>query len=300
VVSLDEAVMNRKYERGVRLFTYDATLPLNATERVRSRSADFTRLELSYASPAGGRVPATVFVPREDGPFPALILQHGLPGSRSDMLFIARDYAASGVLTLSLDAPFARGEPTTLTDPISFTRRDRRDQIQLIVDLRRAVDYLLRRDDVDPDRVGYLGISYGAAMGGLLAGVERRIVAYALLVGDGGLVEHHTGPDAQAGSLDFLDPHQRRHWLFLMEPIEPIYYVGHAAPAELLFQSALHDEAVTVEDAVRFQEAGSEPKQVRWYESGHLLPVEAVCYTWSWLERQLSFVGIPRSIRCPG
>jgi cephalosporin-C deacetylase-like acetyl esterase len=74
---------------------------------------------------------------------------------------------------------------------VRFDERDRREQIQLIVDLRRAVDLLVARDDVDPDRIGYLGVSYGGAMGGLLAGVEDRV--------DGGhFLPHEADCDAAA------------------------------------------------------------------------------------------------------
>ena len=37
---------------------------------------------------------------------------------------------------------------------------------------------------VDAERMGYSGGSYGAAMGGLLAGVEKRIKAYVVMKGD--------------------------------------------------------------------------------------------------------------------
>jgi dienelactone hydrolase len=62
---------------------------------------------------------------------------------------------------IAIDAPFARRSGA----PIAFTRRDRAEQIQLIVDLRRAVDLLRARADVDDDRIAYLGMSYGAVMG---------------------------------------------------------------------------------------------------------------------------------------
>jgi BAAT / Acyl-CoA thioester hydrolase C terminal len=48
------------------------------------------------------------------------------------------------------------------------------------------VDLLSARPEVDEQRLGYIGWSYGAAIGGLLAAVERRIKAYVLAVGGGG------------------------------------------------------------------------------------------------------------------
>jgi dienelactone hydrolase len=53
----------------------------------------------------------------------------------------------------------------------------------LVVDLRRALDVLLERPDVDAKRVGYVGHSLGAAWGSALAGFERRIKAFVLIGG---------------------------------------------------------------------------------------------------------------------
>jgi uncharacterized protein len=72
-----------------------------------------------------------------------------------------------------------------------------------------------------------------------------------------------------------------------MEPIEPIYFIGPAAPAHILFQSARNDEAVSESDAIRYQEMASEPKEIRWYESGHFLPDAARCDSARWLADRL-------------
>ena len=107
-------------------------------------------------------------------------------------------------------------------------------------------------------------------MGGLLSGVEDRIQAYVFMVGDGGLVSHFTGPDNLFGTLSVvMDKTERQSWQKSMWPIEPIHYVGHAEPAALLYQSARNDEAVSLDDSIRYHWAGSNPKKVIWYDSGH-------------------------------
>jgi hypothetical protein len=299
IISVREPVIERKYEAALPLFRYDRSAPLRIRKESGSEaSSDYVHHEISYESPLGGRVPASLLVPRGLGPFPALVIQHGMPGTRSDVITEARLYAAGGVVTISIDAPFARRGRAGLAEPITFTTQDRREQIQLIVDLQRAVDLLLARNDVDPRRIAYMGISYGAAMGGLLAGIETRISAYVLAVGDGGIVEHFTGPEDGHAPLTFLSPARRRTWLRAMEPIEPIYFIGHAAPADLLLQSADFDEAVSEADALRYQELASEPKEVRWYASGHFLPDEARCDAAIWLRTRLAF-GSSALAPCP-
>jgi len=267
------------------LFAYDAEAPLDIQEENRRRGEGVTVIDLTYASPMGGRVPATLVVPDGDGPFAGLILQHGMPSSRQAMISTAETYARLGALAISIDAPFARRKDGQ-DEPMTLTEQDRREQIQLIVDLRRAVDLLLSRPEVDPQRLAYLGSSYGGAMGGLLAGVEDRLQAYVLMVGDGGLVSHVTGPEDTEWWL--AKPEQvRRQWLAWMWPIEPIHYVGCAAPAALLFQNGTLDEMVPPADALRYQQAGSEPKTVRWYEAGHGLGREAFRDQAEWLSETI-------------
>ena len=276
----------------VHLFDYDAREPPGIRVLSTTKDDALTVQEIEYASPRGGRVPATLVVPDGPGPFAGVLLLHGLPGNRQQLLPGAEELARRGAVTLSIDAPFSR--PGRLGGaPFHLDERDREDQIQLIVDLRRGLDLLVSRPDVDPKRLGYAGGSYGGTMGGLLAGVERRIKAYALYFGDGGMVSHFTGPGVKDRPLDRLPKEQAKRWLAAMRPIEPIRFVGRAAPARLLFQNGLRDKKVSPENARAFQKAGSEPKTLFWYDSGHQLPIEGVCDLYGWIAEQLGL----RSLR---
>nr|NIS79658.1 DUF4396 domain-containing protein [Anaerolineales bacterium] len=166
------------------------------------------------------------------------------------------------------------------------------DQIQLITDLRRAIDLLITRPEVDPQRLAYLGVSYGGAMGGLLAGIEHRLVAYVLQVGDGGLVTHSTGLDDVGSSFQDLSVEEQVRWVEAMWPIEPIHYVSQAAPAELLFLNGTQDALVPPADALRYQSAGSDPKTILWYEAGHRLPLKAMRDQVAWLESRIGLVNL--------
>ncbi len=199
--------------------------PLDIREEKRWRDGGVTVIDFNYASPRGGRVPATLVLPDGAGPFAGLVFMHGHGGYRRDLLARAETYARLGAVGILISAPSNRPEHDNYR-PIFFRgEQDGREQIQLIVDLRRAVDILLAQSEVDPQRLGYVGSSYGGAMGGLLAGVEGRIKAYALEVGDGGLVTHFSGAMIMG-----LPDQVRRDWLAAMWPIEPIHYVGCAAP----------------------------------------------------------------------
>jgi dienelactone hydrolase len=277
-----------------RLFDYDASAPLDVQTVKTETREEYTWNEITYASPKGGRVPALLLVPDGPGPFAGILLMHGAPGTYERVVPEAETLVARGAVILAINAPFSRG--ARLGDPretLHFDERDRDDQVQLIVDLRRAVDLLLSRPDVAKDRLAYAGRSFGGAQGGLLAGVEKRIKAYALVVGDGGMVSHFTGPDDTNGPLQTLPPEQAKRWLATMEPIEPIRWVGRAAPAHLLFQNGRQDPLVPEADGRAYQEAGSEPKTVLWYDAGHQLNDQATRDRHVWLAEKIGIAPPP-------
>ena len=240
--------------------------------------------DISYPSPKGGDVTAYLLIPEGAGPHAGIILMHGSSGSRESLLPLAKDLVVTGAVVMTIDGPAARVPGRNW---LTFTPQDREEQIQLIVDLRRGVDVLMQQPGVDPARIGYMGYSYGAAMGGLLAGVEHRIKAYGLMVGDGGLVTHFMEAGEPVGGFETIPERMREAWLEAMEPIDSIHYVGHAAPSTLFFQNARYDSLVTEADALVYQATGSEPKRIEWYDSGHGLPDQAFIDMVNWLAEQI-------------
>jgi dipeptidyl aminopeptidase/acylaminoacyl peptidase len=77
---------------------------------------------------------------------------------------------------------FERGTgkvPDSRTEPRAF-----RDWlIQLSKDMRRSIDYLETREDIDKNRVAFYGMSGGAVMGPMALAVENRFKAAILIVG---------------------------------------------------------------------------------------------------------------------
>jgi uncharacterized protein len=272
------------YEENVQLFDYDMGSPVEITENAVQREDNYTVHDISYPSPKGGEVPAYLVIPDGPGPYAGILLMHGSSGSRESLFPLAKDLVHTGAVVMTISGPSAR---TTNRDWIHFTEQDREEQIQLIIDLRRGVDVFIQHANVDPERIAYIGYSYGAAMGGLLAGVEHRIKAYGLMVGDGGLVTHFTEGDKPVGGFETVPARMRENWLEAMEPIDSIHYVGHAAPSALFFQNARFDSLVAEEDALAYQAAGSEPKRIEWYNSDHGLPAQAYVDMVIWLAEQI-------------
>jgi dienelactone hydrolase len=265
------------------LFAYDVDAPLNLQRTVESTKNGVELSAISFSSPDGGSVPGLLFDPvTRPGLRPGMVLMHGMPGTARVMTAQAQLLAELGAVVIAIDAPFARrGGP-----PVRFGTADRAEQIQLVKDLQRAVDVLRARADVDGKRVAYLGVSYGGAMGALFVGVERRLRAAVLVVGDGGLVSHFTGPE-DANFLAGLSCATRANWFRAMAPIEPIRFIPHAPPTALLLQNGRLDNLVPAADAQELHAAAPEPKTIRWYDAGHGLSQQAAFDRHDWLHAEI-------------
>ena len=265
------------------LFAYDIDAPLNLQKAVENTIDGVEVSSISFNSPDGGSVTGMLFDPVTRSSLrPGIVLMHGMPGNARVMAPYAQVLAQHGAVVIAIDAPFARrgGEP------VRFSPEDRAEQIQLIKDLQRAVDVLRAHANVDDERIAYLGISYGGAMGALFVGIERRIKAAVLVVGDGGLVSHFTGPE----DLDFmagLSCATRVAWFRAMAPIEPIRFIPHASPTALLLQNGRLDNLVPAADAQAVHAAAPEPKTILWYDAGHGLNQQALLDRHDWLLEQI-------------
>jgi fermentation-respiration switch protein FrsA (DUF1100 family) len=111
-----------------------------------------------------------------------------------------------------------------------------------------------------------------------------------LMSGDGGLVEHFSGPEDRSGPLFMLSPARRKAWLAAMRPTEPLAWVKRAS-APILFLSGRRDHVVPARDAARYQRAAPQPKEIRWYDSDHMLPAQAWCYAARFLGRHVGIAG---------
>lgn len=265
------------------LFAYDVDAPLNLQKTLESTDDGVEVSTISFRSPDGGSVTGLLFDPVTRSSLrPGIVLMHGMPGTARSMAGQGRLLASYGAVAIAIDAPFARRSGP----PVRFSAADSAEQVQLIRDLQRAVDVLRAQPNVDAERLAYLGISYGGAMGALFVGIERRIRAAALVVGDGGLVSHFTGPE-DVGFMSSLSCATRLAWLRAMTPIEPIRFIAHASPTALLLQSGRLDALGPAADAEELHAAAPAPRTIRWYDAGHGLNLQAALDRHDWLHEQV-------------
>jgi eukaryotic-like serine/threonine-protein kinase len=69
------------------------------------------------------------------------------------------------------------------TPPHSGTNAERDETIQQAQDLRRSIDYLETRPEIDATRLAYYGISWGAVQGPIMLAVEKRFKAAVFAAG---------------------------------------------------------------------------------------------------------------------
>ena len=273
------------------MFEYDRKIPLEAKE-VGIENRDGTQVhDISYASPKGGRVTAYLVVPPGKGKFAGVIFMHARPGSRKIFLDEALSLTRAGAVALLIDAPFSRsGESKRDFDPnVTKPEVDRDIYIQTVIDMQRGVDLLLSRPDIDRKRIGFIGHSFGAHTGVLLAAVEKRIKAYAIMAGAPSLTEFlrtSTIP-AVVETRNSLTKAQQENYFTTLAAVDPISYIGHVAPSTLLLQFGKKDTYPSEQSAARYADVASNPKLIKWYDAGHALNEEARHDRAVWLQKQI-------------
>ncbi len=243
----------------VHLYDRDPGQPLNAEVKPFEDTADWAVVHVLYDSTHGQRVPALLGLPKAGvKPYPLLLVQHGLGGNKNvDYVRLpALELAKAGYATLRLDA-HSHGERTladALADHVGrvISMVQNGGWAQSVVDMRRGLDYCATRDDLDMDRVGYMGVSMGAIMGGVLCGVDDRVDAAVLMLG---------------GSLGVLLPG-------FFDAIDPANYIAGFAPRPLLMLNGKQDPLITPAAAQRLFDAAQNPKRIVWYDTAHTLPLE--------------------------
>jgi class 3 adenylate cyclase/dienelactone hydrolase len=133
-------------------------------------------------------------------------------------------------------------------------------------DIGRTLDYLATRQDMQNDKIGYLGWSWGGFMGGIMPAIEKRIKAVVLNVG--GMCMTRSLPEA-----DQIN--------FLPRVTQPV-----------LMLNGKHDMYFPVETSQKpmFEFLGTPAanKKMILYESGHLVPrTDFVKETLDWFDKYL-------------
>lgn len=271
VLSISINAQSNSFSDLKRLYDYDSKKPLDIQETKVIERKEARIREISFDSPKEGSVTAFLVEPVRKGRYAGIIFGHWGYGTKTEFLAEAIEYAKSGAVSILIDYPWVRPAPWRRNVSGDQAEAVRDLRIAAVVDLRRAIDLLLTRKDVDPERIGYVGHSFGAQWGAILSAVDDRVKAAVLI---GGV------PSEAAIILESNDPQYvefRKNtpkekldsYLKITGIIDGIKYVPYAAPTPLLFQFARFERYFDEPAMLKYFEAASEPKTIKWYDTGH-------------------------------
>jgi pimeloyl-ACP methyl ester carboxylesterase len=179
--------------------------------------------------------------------------------------FVKSGRAAFGVV---LKGYIGRLRPagTERPEPMSVEYLER--VVDRMIDLRRGLDYLETRADIDRTRIGFYGPSGGAMIGLILAAIEPRYRA--VILSGSGLPLENTRVIAQAN---------------------PANFASHIRAPKLMVQGRYDEDSPLRTTAEPLFKLLSEPKQLYMYEGGHVPPIETVISAASgWLDEMMGRV----------
>jgi dienelactone hydrolase len=169
--------------------------------------------DISWQSPDNQRPPAYVIRPaKAEGRLPAILCLHGSSGSRESMctkrfgigewtrygrktphtrlLGWARELSRHGYMTLAMtQRGLDNRMPSTEDQTKDLLVHGRTLMGAIVYEIRQAVTYLQSREDVDPNKIGMTGLSFGGITTFYTWLVDDRIAAAAPICGGIGSVQ---------------------------------------------------------------------------------------------------------------
>lgn len=257
------------------LFAYDIKLPLNARVIAKFDTATFTREKIVIDGWRHTRVPGLIAVPHAAAPrHPVILLIDGIGGwkerwwdrtSWNRGRVLIDSLIANGFAVAMIDAP-ASGERIyendfeTAETFIGKPAQWREMAIQNTIEIRRLIDYLHTRADIDTARVGAVGLSHGGMVTFYLGAVEPRVRA------------------GVAG----LTPLK-----FIADVLSPQMYASHVRMPLLLLMGRTDSWYTQQQVDEVFGVLGSSAKELVWYETGHRVPEAYAGAAVAWFRKYL-------------
>jgi formylglycine-generating enzyme required for sulfatase activity/dienelactone hydrolase len=263
-----------------RFFSYDRT-PVTAVMKATRDAAEWRIETVAFPAAYGGEtVLVHVFLPKSAPPPWQGVLflmgssQFGLRSSQDQLespSFAHVLRSGRAVAMPIVKGAFERGTEQFTSATSRETELWRDYTVAIVKDLARTLDYLDTRSDVVHDRVGYLGVSRGAALAPLILSLEPTRLKTAVLMIPG---------------------------LWLVRPaaeVDVFNYLPRVTQPTLMLSG--HYDFIFPEQSSQlpfFQALGTPPDRKRRvaYDTGHNLPpAEMIKETLDWLDATLGPVG---------
>ena len=216
---------------------------------------------------AGADVPSIMLVPSVPDPVPAALLLHGYSSSKERLSdTMGRALAARGIASLAIDLPLHGSRDDAIiqearTNPLGLVQHWK----MALAEAKAAIDWLAEQDEVDSRRLNATGYSLGSYVALQTAAADDRV----------GSVIVAAGGDLPASP-----------WTGMIRMIsDPIRSAKSLNRRPLLMLHGRADRTIIPEQAQRLYDAASKPKELRWYDSGHVLPSAAADDAATWLHQ---------------
>lgn len=259
------------------------TLKPDNVRTVANRSEGGLERELVVIqTPYGYRRAAELFRPQSGESLAGIVYAHWYEpeahdSNRSQFADEAKEMAQRGAACLLVE--------TTWSDLDFFIKRtqadDAQNSIEEVVNLRRAMDFLLTQPGVDLSRFAFVGHDFGGMYGVLAGSIDKRPTHYVIMAATPRFPDwylYHPRLEGEA----------QETFIRQMAEIDPIEHVPNLSPSPVLFQFATEDPHVPKKRAAEFFAAAKEPKEMRWYETSHGLNERAEAERKAWLVEQLA------------
>lgn len=253
--------VNLSHDDVMRLLEYDHSISMDYREEVVSIDGTAILHRFNYRDMVGKRDRGTLVIPQGSGPFGAVMFLAGGTNGKAEYLPDAVELSKHGIASLLLDYPELYPVPVTDAEAVSDTIFEMRE-------FRRLFDWLANRPEVDSNRLGLVGVSYGAVRAGMFAGVEGGRLRLAVL---------NSTPESY-------------HYP-AMAAFDPITWAPYVSPCALYVQEGTRDTWFTRSDAESLIAAAREPKRLLWYDADHGLNDQAYNDYMGWVTEALGKAG---------
>ena len=257
-------------------FAYDRGASLNLKQISAKVLDGVTIQDITYTGSEGDTVPAYLVIPTGSGKFAGVIWGHWLMpdaanSNRDEFLDEAIALAPAGLVSLLIGAPQSRPNFKPMPNPVLIA--------QQVVDLRRGLDLLLSRPDVDAARIAYVGQSWDAGAGAILDAADKRFAAFVFMSGPQSTMKRVLSSPQMAAlrkTNDKAKVEEVEQSLKAAAWADPGSYASKLGPAPALFQYGLHDEEwMPLANAKDYVATASGPKTAEFYDAGHALNAKA-------------------------
>ncbi len=205
------------------------------------------------------------FVPSQNGA--VIIMQHGYKSTRKELLNEAEMMYRHGygiLLTTIRAHDHSEGET------ITFGMKE-------VNDMDAWYQYLIRRDDMDPDRIGILGNSYGGMLAIQYASVNgniKAVVADCAFSSLNDTVETSVTYFTDLPSFPFaplIVYWAEKETGYKLEDIDATKWIAKISPRPVFLMQGGADVVISVDSGQRLYDAAGEPKEL-WFEPdlGHV------------------------------